>query len=261
MQICNSNLFRYSDYGCESYNNTISSADTISPIVIVRRGECTFVQKVRNIEHGGGKVAIIVDEVDYEDPENVIMVDDGTGNGVSIPSIMISKSDGETLIAKLDQIHQDKGYVMIKISFDINRPDDRVEYDIWLSSSNDKALDFIRDFREYHELLGKKVLMTPRYFSWNCEFCDKEITDNDCFSNGKYCAIDETNDKISGRDIMHENLRQKCIYLNSMKHFKDDRLWWNYVIKAHSRCYDDFSEDCSKQIHTQLGLDYKYTET
>jgi hypothetical protein len=31
-------------------------------------------------------------------------------------------------------------------SFDISRPDNRVEYDIWFSSSNEKAMDFIEDF-------------------------------------------------------------------------------------------------------------------
>ena len=41
--------------------------------------------KVRNIEHAGGRLAIIVD-TQTEDIENVIMVDDGNGNGIeSLP--------------------------------------------------------------------------------------------------------------------------------------------------------------------------------
>lgn len=56
----------------------------------------------------------------------------------------------------------------------MEKPDDRVEYDIWFTSSNDRALDFISDFKEYDTKFGKKVLMTPRYVFWKCTFCEEE---------------------------------------------------------------------------------------
>lgn len=246
--------------GCNAFQASLKTEKQQSPIAIVRRGDCSFIQKVRNVEHGGGKLAIVVDEVDNENPDMIIMVDDGTGNGIQIPSILVSKTDGEKLIKEYQKLTKENTEVKLIVSFDINKPDDRVEYDIWFSSSNDRGLDFIRDFRSYHETLGKKVLMTPRYFTWACINCDSAITDIDCFCDGKYCSIDESNLRVSGRDIMHENLRQKCIYLNTMKETNNDKLWWTYVTKAHSRCYDDFSEDCSKQIHKELGIDFAKTE-
>lgn len=215
--------------------------------------------KVRNVEHGGGKLAIIVDEKDNENPETIIMVDDGTGNGIQIPSIMISKTDGETLISEYKNLATEDKRIKLVISFDMNRPDDRVEYDIWYSTSSDRGLDFIRDFRIYHDRLGKKVLMTPRYFTWSCINCDESITEDDCFCDGKYCAIDESNLRVTGRDIILANLRQKCIYLNSMKDHNNDKLWWDYVIKAHQMCYSDFSEDCSTSVHNFLSIDYTQT--
>ena len=48
--------------------------------------------------------------------------------------------------------------------------------------------------------------MTPRYFTWNCESCDDEIKNQDCVSNGKYCALDEETLLSPGRDIIRENL-------------------------------------------------------
>lgn len=36
--------------------------------------------------------------------------------------------------------------IAILAKFDLDKPDNRVEYDIWMTSSNDKALDFIVDF-------------------------------------------------------------------------------------------------------------------
>lgn len=50
----------------------------------------------------------------------------------------------------------------------MEKPDNRVEYDIWFTSSNDRALDFISDFKEFDEKFGPRVLMTPRYVFWRC---------------------------------------------------------------------------------------------
>lgn len=43
-------------------------------------------------------MAIVVDEKDNESMESIIMVDDGTGNGVKIPSVMVNEKQGEKLI-------------------------------------------------------------------------------------------------------------------------------------------------------------------
>jgi len=45
-----------------------------------------------------------------------------------------------------------------------------------------------------------------------------------------------------------------------MKEKKSDADWWDYMIKAHSVCYNDFTEDCSKMIHSRLGLDFNKTQ-
>lgn len=53
-------------------------------------------------------------------------------------------------------------------SFEMEHPDNRVEYDLWITSSNDKALDFITDFGSTDKELGSNVLMTPHYVFWRC---------------------------------------------------------------------------------------------
>lgn len=52
-----------------------------SPIVIVERGNCPFVKKVRNVQHAGGALAVIIDNKEGEMVDHIIMVDDGSGNG------------------------------------------------------------------------------------------------------------------------------------------------------------------------------------
>jgi hypothetical protein len=95
------------------------------------------------------------------------------------------------------------------IDFKLQKPDNRVEYDIWLTSSNDRSLDFIVDFADTDKAFGESVLMTPHYVFWKCIGCEKEMLDNHCFGGGKYCAkeISDLNYKLTGREIITEDLR------------------------------------------------------
>ncbi len=72
-------------------------------------------------------------------------------------------------------------------TFNIAKPNDHVMYDLWVSSSNERGLDFVQEFKSYHDRLGGKVTMTPRYFTWSCLSCDSSIIDEDCVNGGKYC--------------------------------------------------------------------------
>ena len=49
-----------------------------NPIVIVRRGQCTFVTKTHYAQLIGAKLVIVVDNI-QEDENKIIMVDDGHG--------------------------------------------------------------------------------------------------------------------------------------------------------------------------------------
>ena len=97
-------------------------------------------------------------------------------------------------------------------TFEMTRPDNRVEYDIWYSSSNDLALDFIQDFMKVDKRLGRSVLMTPRFVFWVCDDCDAEFINKNCFGGGKYCATDSGHSKLTGQEIVLEDLRQMCVY-------------------------------------------------
>ena len=96
--------------------------------------------------------------------------------------------------------------------FHMEKPDNRVEYDIWFTSSNDHALDFISDFNTYDNKLYESVLMTPHYVFWKCTQCEEDYLKNDCFGGGRYCAVEPSNEALRGREIILEDLREKCLY-------------------------------------------------
>ena len=88
--------------GCQPFGtkdfNTIHLAEGASenhrPIIMVDRGNCHFVQKAQNIQRYGGQMALIIDNNYIEDPDHLVMADDGKGQSVEIPSFLISMSDG-----------------------------------------------------------------------------------------------------------------------------------------------------------------------
>ena len=58
------------------------------PVILLDRGDCTFVTKVRNVEKVGANVALIGDSK-REDSNIFIMSDDGSGHSINIPSFLL----------------------------------------------------------------------------------------------------------------------------------------------------------------------------
>lgn len=89
---------------------------------------------MRNIERAGASLAVIIDNTD-ENIRNVIMSDDGTGSGIRIPSMIISKKDGEILKAFLTQ--KDKELTekaALTAEFVMENPDNTVEWQFFYTS-------------------------------------------------------------------------------------------------------------------------------
>ena len=139
------------------------------------------------------------------------MSDDGTGGGISIPSMLISESDGATLKYWLGKAtRQELSQLVLMAEFRMQTTaDNKVVLDFWMTSSSNRALDFLEDFQPIQEKLelGNHIVFEPRYVFWECAGCDKRFMNNDCYGGGRYCAIEPSNDNIKGREIVLEDLR------------------------------------------------------
>merc|ERR1719410_3354258 len=71
-------------------------------IVLVRRGKCSFTTKVKTAYKKGAHAVIIIDREDSDlttsSLKNIIVGDDGYGDSIHIPSVLIAKTEGNTLI-------------------------------------------------------------------------------------------------------------------------------------------------------------------
>ena len=93
---------------CDPLNMTLISDEENEekidkfPILLIKRGGCSFTTKVRNAQNIGASMVFIADNK-HENIHSIIMADDGTGNDIVIPSAMISYEDGNTIIKYMNE--------------------------------------------------------------------------------------------------------------------------------------------------------------
>ena len=233
---------------------------------MVNRGNCSFVTKSRNIARAGGKVALIID-TKKDIGKDLIMSDDGTGAGIRIPGILVGKSQGKKLEDyMLTASSDDIAKIKIGIEFVIPKTD-VATVEMWYSSSDDRSLDFIVNTGEHLKGMLKNINFQPHFVSWPCPKCDQSFKEENCLSDGKYCALQHDKQiwhtgtvnlktNLSGKNILMENLRQFCLYV---KLSEDNRghEFFEYVKTVHEICGSRISQDCH-----QMGISkINYNET
>jgi coenzyme F420-reducing hydrogenase delta subunit len=243
-------------------------------IVMVRRGECSFVTKAKVASQKGAHAVIIVDKEDSaltsHDLQNIIVADDGFGQAVSIPSILISQYDGEPLIAAAK--NED---VVVELAWDV--PTDHVvAIDLWMNSAAADTQRFLQRFTESRKTLNEVMKFTPHYDVFSAD-PDLNGYSGLCYdSSAKYCAADPDGaGPVSGKDVLEENVRQLCIHEmtrvpRSRQSGTDSHgpvvfyaeKWWNYVEQLPRRCPVDsaneaqrFGRLCSEKLMQEIGID------
>lgn len=85
---------------CDPYDLSKTTQNPMDQrIFIARRGGCTFVWKARQAEHAGAIMLILVDNLIEGAQEEFLLNDDGTGADIVIPTVMLSKDDGEQILS------------------------------------------------------------------------------------------------------------------------------------------------------------------
>ncbi len=104
---------------------------------------------------------IIVDNTTGDQEKELIISDDGTGQDIQIPTIMISQDDGHKIIDFLMKQENLFTPVIFVQKFELNVVDDHPIYEIWLTNSDDSGLKFVEQFEEYHLRFNGNVTMIP----------------------------------------------------------------------------------------------------
>jgi hypothetical protein len=93
---------------------------------------------------------------------------------------------------------------MIKVDLSLQRPDNRVEYELWYASMLDLPKVMLAQLGEYQKPFGKDALFTPRILTFSCLNCPAYIRQNDCISDGLYCPYrGSTETELDSDSDMH----------------------------------------------------------
>jgi hypothetical protein len=204
---------------------------------------------------------LIMTHHENQNPENMVMVDDGTGLDVAIPTVMINRVDGEKIkkaILDTEAANKDatkkKEYVVLLVNFEMENPDDRVEYDVWYTSGDSSALNFLRQMKDYNEKLGANALFTPRMIVRTCRNCDMD--DPNCLNIGNelYCAAFTREDIIPGSRALKLGVDELCIH-EIYQNESNAAKWWSYMDDMQECAKSHYSESCISKAMSKVGID------
>lgn len=78
------------------------------------------------------------------------MSDDSTGGGIRIPSMLISRADGQKLLDWFNKATEEEKQQMVLMAEFVATFEDsgKVSWDFWMTSSSDRAMNFLEDFEK-----------------------------------------------------------------------------------------------------------------
>lgn len=239
-------------------------------VVMVRRGKCSFVTKARIAAKKGAHAVIIVDKEDSkltsQELQQIIIGDDGYGDQVHIPSLLISKVEGEKLIdaAKASR-------VVVELAWDVPL-NHVVNLDMWMSSGSKHSAEFLKGFSAKRKALNEVMKFTPHYVVFGMETQGAHLYNNLCLDDSAQLCTEDPDDAgpVTGKDVLEEDARQLCIHELTKVDTGGPGLlkaeyaekFWNYVELYPERCplngpTDEtrFGTVCSSKVMSDVGLD------
>jgi len=239
-------------------------------VVLVNRGLCTFVTKVRVAERKGAHAVVVVDQMTSdrtsEDIQRIIMADDGYGDDVRIPSMLISRFEGRKLIDAV----LGPSPVIVELAWDIPRAE-VVLVDLWMSSASRESSIFLARFKYCAETLKYRLQFVPHYHVFRLGSGADGGGGNRLCSDpaGRHCAPDPDGPgPVTGADVADEDARQLCIWNVTARRDPSrfhgatySQEFWEYVARLPQECALEggdpasrFGERCSSKLMERLRI-------
>ncbi|KAM3140912.1 Vacuolar-sorting receptor 1 [Paramecium bursaria] len=234
------------------YNDTLFQ----DKILLVKRGKCTFTHKVINGQTLKSKMIIVANDRESIF-STIVMVDDGQGYLVNIPSVMISKQDGDKLFELADNQS-----LNVLLTFNETEKQEKVYFIyirqpsvlLGLNIESRETFKLLRNLRPFYEQAKDFITFDIFYellYCYRCANMKFQVDAQDCLGGGRYCQLDPDDEKRgTGRDVVYQQLHQECLFqYNQTK-------WWDYMNHFDKNCLTPFEYwDCMKQY-----LKYDYDE-
>jgi len=249
-------------------------------------GACSDVLKARHAQHVGASALVLADPHcrcpdaacvarfpnDTCLGEDPVIVNDGSGGDITIPTFLIFKNLAEDLKQQLRDQNQP---CLVELQWGLedentmDDADDVPDVRFWTTAYDPLvSLEFYEGVKAVHEALGDAVIsFQPRFkiidgHRFHCEKDQGAACDHLCTNNGRYCSVHAEN--LSGHAILKETLQRLCIW----KHYGENgnaKKYWDYVIYHKQLCSDDpnqfGNEKCIQDGFKAAGIDKSIVDT
>jgi hypothetical protein len=227
-------------------------------IMIVKRSECTFLEKVQNSQKLKAAMVIIVDNIDENMDYVIPWVEQAETLNVHIPSTIVDHKTGEKLMDEVRKLAADRtSNVVVSTNFEIRQETkSNIFYKFDL---NDRELyetffDLMHDFKEVKE----HIILVPIY-NISTKASSKDISNLYCLNDGRFCEVRPDKKKVDEVDEpLFESIRQLCLSRVA------NESWWIYSAEFYKNCIKPPAKEggafelevnldrCSKDIQKKL---------
>ena len=195
------------------------------------------------------------------------MPDDGRGNEVTIPGVLISYEDGLILKDYYTKNKMNKTLlqsIKLEINFEMENKDNIVNYDLWYTPDMEEVYEILLDLHSYQDVLHKYAFLTPHLITYpDFDYSEnKNQPVNDCLGSGSYCLNGDRVGIKDGSLLVKEAVRQECVYrIYEESDSENNNIsysgFFNYMEEYYSSCFSeqDFSEECSYNSAKNIGID------
>lgn len=252
--------------GCEPIDKSLipNWPDVGVVVLLVDRGNCTFVTKVQQAEDTGAAATVIVDN--REERYLPYMADDGHGSLLQIPSMLIHKDDGAKIKNYIDSQADNNKPVMLSLSWDYANVDNVVEWELYTTLANRDAANFRESFAEAVRVLGKSAYFTPHLFTVTYRHCLADFKDanasgyeqcrENCIRGGRYCANADRDTKTPGHKVLQAEVTALCVWQEVNRTAVDVSAYFTYSAQMTKTCLSGgLQTQCSEQLMQGLGID------
>lgn len=193
------------------------------------------------------------------------MGDDGHGKSITIPGVLLTKEDGEILktFYRNNKEKINSNPIILEVDFEMETSDNLVTLDVYFESNDFNMLRLLRDiyFHDYFYYLKDSIKFTPRFVTYvhpQYNFTEfNDVKSKDCIAGGRYCATSRDS-KITGKDVIKQNLKMKCAYEKSSEGNEDTYYakFLAYIDLFYSACCDATKQDYFSEACSAINLQF-----
>lgn len=125
-------------------------------------------------------------------------------------------------------------------------PGDRIRVTLVYEPAHEYTRRFLDAVEKLRTQLGDVVVFDPRVFTFSSQA--EEYVQHHCVAQGAYCAVPPGAPGATGRSVVVEALRQKCVFAHGPSPF------FAYMRQFYARCAHDLTEECSKRCAEATGI-------